>query len=296
MPDATWIASSAPVTYVGATPVFADVDPKTWCLSASAFERCITPRTKAVIVVDLYGGVADYDAIRSVAAKHGIFVLEDAAEAVGAIYKGKKAGACGDASVFSFHGSKTLTTGEGGMFATNRRDLFNRVLQLRDHGRVPGDKFFWNVEVGYKYKMSSMQAALGLAQLERIEELIARKREAFGWYQEELAGIAGVTLNFEPPETRNVYWMVTAVLSKDRGIKKAEMMDRLAAEGIDSRPFFHPLSSLPAYADVPGVRTAREKNTVSYAIGDYGINLPSALSLTRDDVRHVAQVLRRLLG
>jgi perosamine synthetase len=296
LPDATWIASSAPVTYVGATPVFADVDARTWCLSASGFEQCITPRTKAVVVVDLYGGVADYDAIRVIAAKHGIFVLEDAAEAVGAIYRGRKAGACGDASVFSFHGSKTLTTGEGGMFATTRRDLFDRVLRLRDHGRAPGDTFFWNMEVAYKYKMSSMQAALGLAQLERIDELVERKREAFRWYQEELGPLAGVTLNFEPPETRNVYWMVTAVVSPERGLKKGELMQRLAAKGIDSRPLFHPLSSLPAYVHLPEAAVARKRNKNSYTIGDYGVNLPSSLSLTREDVTRVASAFRTALA
>jgi perosamine synthetase len=296
IPDATWIASSAPISYVGATPVFADVERDTWCLSARSFEQCITPKTKAVIVVDLYGGVADYDAIRAVASKHGVAVLEDAAEAVGAEYKGKRAGALGEAGVFSYHGSKTLTTGEGGMLVTDRKDLFDRVLQLRDHGRVPGDKMFWNHEVAFKYKMSSMQAALGLAQLERIEELVARKREAFGWYAEELGSLDGVRLNFEPSGTRNVYWMVTAVLSPERGVRKTDLINRLANENIDSRPFFHPLSSLPAYASSVEADAARKRNRNAYALGDYGVNLPSSLSLTRQDVARVAAAFKAAIS
>jgi perosamine synthetase len=296
IPDATWIASAAPISYVGATPVFADVERDTWCLSARSFERSITPRTKAVIAVDLYGGMADYDAIREVAARHHVPIIEDAAEAVGAEYKGKRAGALGDVGVYSFHGSKTLTTGEGGMLVTDRDDILARVLRLRDHGRAPGDKMFWNIEVGFKYKMSSLQAALGLAQLERIEELIARKREAFGWYQEELGSLEGVQLNAEPAGTRSVYWMVTPVLAPELGIKKLELMERLTREGIDTRPFFHPLSSLPAYAALPGVAAARERNVASYAVGDYGINLPSSLALTREDARRVSQAFKRAIG
>src|SRR3984893_18247540 len=180
VPDATWIASAAPITYVGATTVFADIDAKTWCLSARSFEKCITPKTRAVIPVDLYGNMPDWDAIVEVATRNNISVIEDAAEAAGAEYNGKKAGSFGDAGVFSFHGSKTLTTGEGGMLVTDRADIHQQALFLRDHGRQLGDKMFWNTQVAFKYRMSSMQAALGLAQLERLEELVARKRQIFG--------------------------------------------------------------------------------------------------------------------
>ena len=211
VPDVTWIASAAPIDYVGATPVFADIDPKTWCLSASSLENYITPKTKAIIPVDLYGGMPDMTAILEIANRYQIPIIEDAAEAIGSEFNGKKAGSFGDTGVFSFHGSKTLTTGEGGMLVTNREDIYQRVLFLRDHGRKPGDKLFYNTEVGYKYKMSSMQAALGLAQLERIEELVDRKRQIFSWYQAELDFIPGVSLNYEPPNTKNTYWMVTVI-------------------------------------------------------------------------------------
>ena len=141
--------------------------------------------------------------------------VEDAAEAIGSEYKGQKAGSFGETGVFSFHGSKVLVTGEGGMLVTDHEDIYRRSLFLRDHGRNPGDKMFWNTEVAYKYKMSSMQAALGLAQLERIDELVERKRQIFNWYQSELSNINGITLNYEAPETKNTYWMVTVVLDKE---------------------------------------------------------------------------------
>lgn len=295
VPDITWIATAAPISYVGATPVFADIDPKTWCLSAESFESCITPRTKAVIPVDLYGNMPDMEAIQEIARKHGIAIIEDAAEAIGSEYKGKKAGSFGDTGVFSFHGSKTLTTGEGGMLVTNREDIYRRVLFLRDHGRPPGDKMFWNTEVAYKYKMSSMQAALGLAQLERIEDLIEKKRQIFRWYQEELSDFSGITLNYEAPHTKNTYWMVTVILDKRFGLTKDRLMQLMGEYGIDCRPFFHPLSSLPAYDHLEEAKRARIRNKVSYDISPYGINLPSALNLTREQVKYVCNVLKRIL-
>ena len=295
VPEATWIASAAPISYVGATPIFADIDAHTWCLSAGSFERWITPRTKAVIPVDLYGSMPDMDALRSVAEHYNIAIVEDAAEAIGSQYKGKPAGSFGRTGVFSFHGSKTLTTGEGGMLVTNDEQIVQRILFLRDHGRKPGDKMFWNSEVGYKYKMSSMQAALGLAQLERIDELIARKRAIFNWYQHELGDIDGLTLNAEPPETCNSYWMVTIVLDPQRAISKEDLIQQLSAESIDTRPFFYPLSTLPAYADMPQAIQARQSNQVSQRICAYGVNLPSSLSLSESDVDRVCKILRGYL-
>ena len=246
VPDATWIASAAPVTYVGATPVFADMDENTWCLSAKSFEQCITPRTKAVIPVDLYGNMPDMDAILEVAQRNNVSVIEDAAEAAGAEYKGRRAGSFGETGVFSFHGSKTLTTGEGGMLVTDREDIYRRALVLRKHGSEPGDITFWNTEVAYKYMMSGMQAALGLAQLERIDELIERKREIFQWYRKELSDLEGVTLNPQPATTRNAYWMVTAVLDPNLGIEKGYLQKELSARNIDSRPLLSPVEFYPS--------------------------------------------------
>jgi len=295
VPDATWIATAAPISYVGATPVFADIDPKTWCLSAASFEACVTPRTKAVIPVDLYGGMPDMEAIRSVARKHGIGVIEDAAEAIGSYYNGRNAGSFGDTGTFSFHGSKTLTTGEGGMLVTDREQIYHRVLFLRDHGRKPGDSLFWNGEVAYKYKMSSMQAALGLAQLERIEELIDRKRAIFNWYYERLKVVDGLTLNYEPPGTLNSYWMVTIVIDENYKIKKEHLIGLLNKECINCRPFFYPLSSLPAYKQLDQAKQATQRNRVSYKISPYGINLPSALNMTEEKTDHVCKILKNIL-
>ena len=295
VPDVTWIASAAPVTYVGATTVFADIDPRTWCLAVDSFERCITSRTKAVIPVGLYGSVPDWPALRRIAGERGIAVIEDAAEAIGSEFRGCKAGSFGDVGVFSFHGSKTLTTGEGGMLVTDRDELLTRVLTLRDHGRPSGDKLFFNTEVAYKYKMSSLQAALGLAQLGRVEELVARKRELFAWYCEELDGVSGVALNAEPAGTLNSYWMITVVWSERFALSKEQAMERLGAAGVDSRPFFYPLSSLPAYAKSPQAEAARARNTASYSVSPRALNLPSALSLTREQVRRACAEFKSLL-
>ena len=295
VPEATWIATSAPISYVGATPVFADIDPQSWCISPASLEACITPRTRAVIVVNLYGGMPDMDAIDAIADRRGLALIEDAAESVGAEYRRRKAGSFGDASVFSFHGSKTLTTGEGGMLLTDDEALYQRALVLRDHGRAPLAKAFWNQEVGFKYRMSSLQAALGLAQLERVTELIERKQQIFGWYREFLDGFSAVTLNYAGPMVMNAYWMVTAVFDPRLGLEKEEVGAALSARGIDTRPFFYPLSSLPAYAGLPQAREAASWNREAYDVSRRAINLPSALNLTRDQVAYVCAELRRVL-
>jgi perosamine synthetase len=296
VPDLTWIATVAPVTYVGATPVFADVDEKTWCLSAESFEGVITRRTKAVIPVDLYGGMPDMNAIRAVAERQGVAIVEDAAQAVGSRYCGRAAGSFGDTGVFSFHGSKTVTTGEGGMLVTDREDLFKRTLFLRDHGRQPGDKSFVNTEIAFKYKMSSLQAALGLAQIERLGDLVTRKRAIFEWYRDDLLGIEGITLNHEAPDVFNSFWMVTVILDPARGIDKTTLIARMSERGVDCRPIFSPLSCLPAFASHASAPAAHARNKVSYALGPYGVNLPSGFNVDRDTVRYVAESLKAALG
>ena len=295
VPDITWIASAAPVSYVGATTVFADVDPLSWCLSADSLEGCITPKTKAVIPVDLYGNMPDMDAILNVAKRHNVAVIEDSAEAIGTEYKGKKAGAFGISGTFSFHGSKTMTTGEGGMLVTDSDDLFEKVMVLRDHGRPPGDTMFCNTDVAFKYKMSSMQAALGLGQIERIDELLDRKRQIFSWYQERLKDVEGVTLNAEAEDVKNTYWMVSVIIDEKRGLEKEELMRLLAEKNIDSRPFFRPLSSIPAYEGSEQANVARRRNHVSYRIAPFGVNLPSGLSLDEEKVEYVCDALHALL-
>jgi len=295
VPDITWIGSSAPITYVGASPVFADIDSRTWCLAGESLKKCITPRTRAIIPVDLYGNMPEMDAILGTAKQHGLRVIEDAAQAIGSEYKGKKAGTFGDTGVFSFHGSKTLTTGEGGMLVTNREDIYKRALFLRDHGRLPGSKMFWNGEVAYKYKMSNLQAALGLAQLERIGELLGRKQQIFTWYQKELLGQDGIMSNYQPPEVKHTFWMVTVILKEKYPIAKEKVIEAMSERGIDCRPFFYPLSSLPAYTHLPQAHQARSRNRISYQLSPCGINLPSGLNLKEEDVCLVSRTLRESL-
>ena len=296
VPDVTWIASAAPIHYVGATMVFADIDPSTWCISAESLESCITDKTRAVIPVDLYGNMPDMNRIQEIAGRYDLAIIEDAAEAIGSRFKGAPAGSFGRTGVFSFHGSKTVTTGEGGMLVTDAADLHQRVLFLRDHGRAPGDKMFFNTEVAYKYKMSSMQAALGLAQIERLDELIARKRAVFHWYEEALADCPAVRLNAPGPDCFSSYWMVTAIIDPARGLDNAAVMARMDSAGIDCRPFFHPLSSIPALSSLPQAALARARNLNAYRVAPYGINLPSALSLSQDDVTYVAGRLKTLIS
>ena len=198
--------------------------------------------------------------------------------------------------MFSFHGSKTMATGEGGMLVTDRKDLYERCLALRYRGRAPGEKMFWNAEVGYKYKTSSMQAALGLAQLERIEELVERKQQIFRYYQEILQSTDGITLNFEPPTTKNSYWMVTAIFDSKFGLSKEDIIQMLKVKGIDSRPFFYPLSSQPAYDSLASVREAKVRNTVSYRISPYGVNLPCGMKMTYEYVNYVCDAVKKVVG
>jgi perosamine synthetase len=296
VPDCTWIASVAPVRYVGATPVFSDIDPDSWCLSPEAFEATISPRTKAAIVVDLYGAMPDWDRISEIASRRGIVLIEDAAEAAGSRWRERCAGSFGTMSAFSFHGSKTLTTGEGGMLVLDDDRLRTRVLQLRDHGRVPGDTMFFNEEVGWKYKMSSMQAALGLAQLERLDELVAKKRQIFSWYRETLADWNLGSLNPDVPGLFNSYWMTTILLDAALGIKKETLVPRLRQQGVDVRPFFYPLSAIPAFRDTPEAAKAQKINKVAYSVSPYSINLPSALSLDEAAIGKVNVILRKEVG
>jgi perosamine synthetase len=296
VPDLTWIASSAPVTYVGAAPVFADADPSTWCVTAATVERRLTPRTKAIIAVDLYGSMPPLDDIRRLADERGLLLIEDAAEGLGSTLHGRRAGSFGHVGVFSFHGSKTLTTGEGGMLVTDDEQIYKRVLFLRDHGRAPGEKMFWNSEVAFKYRMTALQAALGLAQLERVDELVGKKRQLFDWYREELADVRGLVLNTEPAGVSNSYWMVTAILPPRPGNEKEAIIRRLSERGIDLRPFFYPLSTIPAYEALPAAAVARREHGAAHEVSRYGVNLPCALRLERSDVAAVAGALREVAG
>lgn len=298
VPDITWVASAAPICYVGATPVFADIDRASWCLDPGAFERAITKRTKAVVAVGLVGNLPDMDALRAIAARHGVAIIEDAAESIGAEYKGQRAGTFGRIGVFSFNGTKLLVAGEGGMLVTREKKLYERVLRYQNHGidKAREGKYYWTYELGYKYKMSNLQAALGLAQLGRIDELVALRRRLFGWYAQRLGGRDGLQLNHAGPHVNSTYWLISAMVDPRYGFTKEALVERLSARHIDGRPFFYPLSSMPTFR--PYCRTTQmpKANPVSYALSPYGICLPSAASLTEEDVEYVCAQLTQILG
>lgn len=288
--DTNWIASAAPITYLGAKPVFVDILPDSWCIDPARAEAAITPRTKAIIAVHLYGNLCDMDALLAIGRRHGIPIVEDAAEAIGSVWHGKRAGAMGAFGTFSFHGTKTVTTGEGGMFVTQDDALYEKVLTLSNHGRARGQrKQFWPDMVGFKYKMSNVQAAIGCAQMERIDDLITRKREIFRHYRERLSGIKGIAMNPEPPDTQNGFWMPTLVFSRETGITREKLQAAFAAENIDARVFFWPLSSLPSFEPA-------SQNETAYGLPGRAINLPSYHDMGLADLDRVVCVLAQLMA
>ncbi|VBA52231.1 GDP-perosamine synthase [Mycobacterium attenuatum] len=288
MADTNWIATAAPIVHLGAKPIFVDIMPESWCIDPELAEAAITPRTKAIVAVHLYGNLCEMDRLLAVGQKHGIPVIEDAAEAIGSIYHGKRAGAMGRFGTFSFHGTKTITTGEGGMFVTNDTNLYEEVLTLSNHGRARSQtKQFWPDVVGFKYKMSNIQAAIGCAQMERIDDLISRKREIFRAYQGGLVGVPGVSMNSEPTGTQNGFWMPTVVFEESTGVTTERLTATFAAENIDARVFFHPLSTTPPFAGSPGGKWAGN-------ISDRAINVPSFHDMTEIEQRRVVQVVREI--
>lgn len=286
--DTNWIASVAPITYLGATPVFVDVLPESWCLDPAKVEAAITPRTKAIIAVHLYGNLCDLDALLALGGKYGIPVIEDAAEAIGSSWQGRRAGSIGAFGTFSFHGTKTITTGEGGMFVTNDDELAAQLLTLSNHGRRAGQtRQFWPDQIGFKYKMSNIQAAIGCAQIERIDELMAAKKQIFRYYREQLRSLP-VSMNPEPEGTVNGYWMPTMIVRDGVPFDRQKLLDAFREEQIDGRTFFWPLSMLPMFQE-------RRENSVSYSLCLRGINLPSYHDITEAELQRVVGVVKRML-
>ena len=282
--DINWIASAAPIFYVGATPVVVDVLQDSWCVDPEAVSRAITRKTKAIIAVHLYGNLAAIDELKALAEARGLILIEDAAEALGSEYKGRKAGSMSTLSVFSFHGTKAMTTGEGGMLATNDEGVRCRVEQLNNHGRAANDmRQFWPSELGHKYKMSNLQAALGCAQLERLDELVARKREIFFRYREVFAAaLPEVAMNPEPTGTINSYWMPTIVLTPDQAPRRDAVLEHMRKSGIDARVFFPPLSDTPVCA-----HTRRAPTPRAHDLSRRAFNLPSYHEMTDSDQQRV---------
>jgi perosamine synthetase len=250
--------------------------------------RLVTPRTKAIMPVHLYGHPADMRAVNALAAAHGLFIVEDAAEAHGAAVDGRTVGGWGHLGTFSFYANKIVTTGEGGMLTTDDAGLASRCRMLRDHA-MPPQKRYWHEEVGFNYRMTNLQAAVGVAQMERVDAFIRRKRRIAEIYAANLCDLPGVTLPVERPGCTNVYWMYSILVEPPYALTRDDLIVALRGRGIDSRPFFHPLDTLPPY------RGAHVR-PVAHHLSRCGLNLPSAPSLTDSQVAYVAAAVRELAG
>lgn len=293
LPECTWIATGAAITYLRATPVFCDIESENWCLDPNSVEKLITPKTKAVIAVDLFGNMPNYEKLTKLCNESEIYLIEDSAESLGSIYKGVRAGKFGIGSVFSFHRTKTMTTGEGGMLLLDDEKIFERCMFLRDHGRRKDGPMYFNYEVTYKYMPFNIQAALGYAQFQRIEELVGLKRKQLKMYRERLGEIEDVYLNPEPEDGVNGAWITSIVFGKSHKQKKIEVIEKLAKMDIPARPFFYPLSSLPAY---PQAKLKYESmNPIAYDISSRGISLPGSAILTEDQIDWICEGIKKIL-
>ena len=288
VPAFTMIATANAVTYTGATPVFADSDPVTWNVTAATLEPRITPRTRALVVVHTYGHPADMDPIRELADRRGLFLLEDAAEAHGAAYRGRPVGSLGDAATFSFYGNKIVTTGEGGMITTNDERLAGLVRRLRDHAFSP-DRHFWHTYTGYNYRMTNLQAAVGLAQVERLGDLVEARRENRRRYEARLRDVPGLTLPSESSGVTSVFWMYGILVEDGFGATRDEVRIALARQGIETRAFFIPMHLQPLYRKAH----AAERYPVAEELCRKGMYLPSGPALSDRDIDLVAgEILR----
>ena len=287
IPDLSFIATANAVQYTGAKIVLVDIDPNTLCICPIALKKSITPKTKCIIPVHLYGQPAEMFAINKLAKENGIFVIEDAAEAHGALYNGEKVGSFGDIGVFSFYGNKIITSGEGGMLTTNDENLYNRIKFLRDHA-MSKEKRYWHEEVGFNYRMTNLQAALGLAQLEQIEQFISKREEIFNWYKNELFTESRIILNRVVNNTKSVFWMICVEIIGYGEKNRDDLLLKLKEFGIDCRPYFYPISEMPMYNYEIGQLNSK-------SISKRGINLPIFFELTRDEVIFICSTLKSIL-
>lgn len=287
VPEITYFACSDVVMLLGAKPVFVDVLKDTWCMDPKSLKSAITSKTKAIMPVHIYGNPAEMDEIMSIARKHKLKVVEDACPAIGAQYHKRSPGSFGQFGAFSFQGAKIMVTGVGGMLVSDDDELFEKAVYLNDHGEAKNYKKFWQTSVGYEFEMSNLQAALGLAQLERIDTFVAKKRQIFDWYYKRLRKVEGLSLNSERPGTKSNRWMSSIILDKDFGIERDQLREEMKKRKIDTRPFFYPISMFPMYIE--------QKTPVAHHIGLRGINLPSGLQITEEEVDYISRTLLRIL-
>lgn len=290
VPETTWVATGAAIAYTGATPVFVDVDRVSWTMDADKLEQALTPRTRAVMPVHLYGFPAPMTQICAFAAKHSLRIVEDAAPAVGATVGGKPVGGIGDVGCFSFQGAKLLVAGEGGMLVTNDESLYLRAQKLNDHGRRPGT--FVIEELGFKYKMNNMTAAFGLGQLQTVDAQVAKKLRIHQYYRELLDGVPGLSFQEALPNSTSAYWM-TSILIDENSLRTASELSRyLLDHNVDTRPVFPPQSSFEIWGE-PDLDSPA--HPVATELGGQALNLPSGANLSRASIRRVSQLIRDFL-
>lgn len=288
VPEVTWVASANAIRYVGATPVFADIDKNTWNISPASIEKLITKNTKAIIPVHLYGNPCDMEKIMKIAKENNLFVVEDAAPSIGAEYKGKKTGSFGDFAAFSFQGAKLAVTGEGGMICTNDDELYKKAYRIWDQGRIPGT--FWIEELGVKYKMSNIQAAIGLGQIIRNDSMVEAKRRINNWYKERIGSHTDLDFWQEDENSKCIYWMTNIRLNENAKISREEFCNKLKDLKIDTRPVF------PAISQYPYWPKKQDPQPIATEVGATGINLPSGVALTKDQVNYICDKIIEILS
>jgi perosamine synthetase len=293
LPTFTNAASVFSVIYVGATPVVIDSEPRTWNMDVRLLETKITPRTKAIMVVHIYGHPVEMEPVWEIAARHNLIVIEDAAEAHGAEYKGRRCGSLGRLACFSFYANKIVATGEGGMVVTDDTEVAERARILRNLAFSPQQRFF-HEHLGFNYRLTNIQAAIGLAQMGRIDDVVARKREIAAAYHARLHDIPGIRLPVEEPWAKNVYWMYGLLVPKASSLSRDELMTALRARGIESRAFFFPMNRQPAF-HARGL-FLEERCPVAEDLGARGLYLPSGPTLKDSEIDTVTEAVRELLG
>lgn len=290
VPALTFVASINAITYCGATPVLVDIDPETWCIDSNLVEKNITSRTKAIIVVHLFGHPVDMDPILRIAKKHHLFIVEDNAQGLGSRYKGKITGSLGDIATFSFFGSKLITTGEGGMVTTNNRRLAEKARLYKSQGQDPNNRYWFPV-VGYNYRMTNVEAAIGLAQLEKINIHIQNRRKIAEAYLKELKGMKGIILPIEKEYAYSTYWMFNIRL-RNANMNRDEIIKKLITYGIEARYIPYPLNTLPPYRKIG----EGKKFPIAEAIAATTITLPTHENLTKDDILYICNKLKKILN
>lgn len=290
VPTLTFVATANAVVYCGAIPVFVDSEDEAWNIDPAKIEECITSRTRAIIAVHIYGHPAEMDAIKEIAERYNLLVVEDAAEAHGAQYKGKTVGSIGDISTFSFYGNKIISTGEGGMVVTDDEKIARKICQLKGQGMDP-EKRYWFPVIGYNYRMTNIVAAIGVAQLEKISWHLKRRREIARQYTAHFSEIGSVRLQAELPGVRNAYWMSSLVLDDGLAITRDELAKKLDSFGIETRPFFIPMHRLPIYEE----SSSNKIYPVADKLAKQGINLPSYATLTNEDISYISETVVELL-